>query len=354
MIKKDPCSIFNHHGLKITIEANKKAVDFLDVTLNLSTAKYQPYNKPNNVPLYVHNKSNHPPKILQNIPLAINKRLCKISSDEDSFRSAAPLYQEALSKSGYQHQLKFQPPTSQNKTNSRSRKRNITWYNPPFSRNVATNIGMTFLKILDREFPVGHILHKIFNRNTVKISYSCMSNIKQNIDGHNKSILAPKPVKETQVNNCNCRKPTECPIPKNCLTESIVYQATVTTSDKRPPETYVGLTENKFKLRYANHKTSFRSILKQNCTELSKHIWDLKRRGIEYSIRWRTLERAKSYSNISKRCNLCLWEKFFIICKPDMATLNRRNELVSTCRHASKFLLKNFRSSLITNIPLEV
>ena len=144
----------------------------------------------------------------------------------------------------------------------RSRKRNITWYNPPFSQNVATNIGMTFLKILDNEFPVGHILHKIFNRNTVKISYCCMSNIKQNIDGHNKSILTPKPVKEAQVNICNCRKPIECPIPKNCQTESIVYQATVSTSDKRPPETYVGLTENKFKLRYANHKTSFRSILK--------------------------------------------------------------------------------------------
>ena len=26
MIKKDLCSILNHHGLKITIEANKKAV----------------------------------------------------------------------------------------------------------------------------------------------------------------------------------------------------------------------------------------------------------------------------------------------------------------------------------------
>ena len=111
-----------------------------------------------------------------------------------------------------------------------------------------------------------------------------MSNIKQNIDGHNKSILTPKPVKETQVSNCNCRKPIECPIPENCLTESIVYQATVSTSDKQPPETYVGLTENKFKLRYTNHKTSFRSIQKQNCTELSKHIWDLKQRGIEYSI----------------------------------------------------------------------
>ena len=118
IIKKHICpnSIFNNHGLKITIEANKKILDFLDVTLNLSTQKYQPFTKPNNIPLYVHNKSNHPPKILS-----------KISSDEDSFQRAVPLYQEALTKSGYQHKLKYQqPPTSQNTINSRSRKRNIT------------------------------------------------------------------------------------------------------------------------------------------------------------------------------------------------------------------------------------
>ena len=72
--KKDICSIFNNHGLKITIEANKKIVDFLDVTLNLSTHKYQPFTELNNIPLYVHNKSNHPPKLLDNIPGAINKR----------------------------------------------------------------------------------------------------------------------------------------------------------------------------------------------------------------------------------------------------------------------------------------
>jgi hypothetical protein len=34
-----------------------------------------------------------------------------------------------------------------------------------------------------------------------------------------------------------------------------------------------------------------------------------------------------------------LWEKYFIICKPKMATLNKRNELVSACRHNKKFLL---------------
>ena len=58
--------------------------------------------------IYVHNKSNHPPKIIENIPAAINKRLSEISSDEDptrGFQRAVPLYQEALAKSGYQHKL---------------------------------------------------------------------------------------------------------------------------------------------------------------------------------------------------------------------------------------------------------
>ena len=55
-------------------------------------------------------------------------------------------------------------------------------YNPPYSTNVATNIGKTFLKIVGEEFPLGHTLHRIFNLNTIKISYSCMKNVKQVID----------------------------------------------------------------------------------------------------------------------------------------------------------------------------
>ena len=55
--------------------------------------------------------------------------------------------------------------------------------------NVWANMGHTFLKLLDAKFTEEHLLHKIFNRNTVKISYSCMPNLKQNIDGHNKSSL---------------------------------------------------------------------------------------------------------------------------------------------------------------------
>ena len=46
LIRKGLCSIFSNHGVKITMEANKKTVNFLDVTLNLSNGKYMAYTKP--------------------------------------------------------------------------------------------------------------------------------------------------------------------------------------------------------------------------------------------------------------------------------------------------------------------
>jgi len=61
---------------------------------------------------------------------------------------------------------------------------------------------------------------------------------------------------DLETKACNCRKPEECPIPGRCLAEAVVYQATVSTSDNKPDQTYVGLTENSFKIRYNNHKAS--------------------------------------------------------------------------------------------------
>ena len=39
--------------------------------------------------------------------------------------------------------------------------------------------------------------------------------------------------------------------------------------------------------------------------------------------------------------SLCLWEKWFIICMSNLAALNKRTELVNTCRHANKHLIRN-------------
>ena len=184
---------------------------------------------------------------------------------------------------------------------------------------------------------------RFLTENTVKVSYSCMPNVKQIIDGHNKSKLSKSSTTENET-ACNCQKKNECPLSNKCTTLSVVYQATVTTTGKtfdKPPQTYIGLAENSFKTRYANHKASFNFYNKRNSTELSKFVRELKSNKIDYKIKWKILRHARPYNPASNRCNLCLWEKYYIICKPWMATLNKRNELVSSCRHYKKLLLKN-------------
>ena len=97
--------------------------------------------------------------------------------------------------------------------------------------------------------------------------------------GHNKSTLSTTSTTNS-LDMCSCPKNKKvlCTLSNKCITESVIYQATVTIKDKttnRPPQTYVALTENSFKTRLANHKASFNSFDKRNATELSKYVWEL-------------------------------------------------------------------------------
>jgi hypothetical protein len=340
-VKKEICKTFSEHNLKITIQANKKSVNYLDITLDLRSGTYKPFNKPGNTPQYVNRHSSHPPSILRSIPESINRRLSNISSDKQSFDAAIPIYQEALEKSGYDYKLHYNPQPAKPKQHQRNR--NVVWFNPPYSTNVATNVGKRFLAIITECFPPNHILHKILNRNTLKLSYSCMPNIGNIISAHNQSVLAKKPqqISVPKDKNCNCRQKDDCPLSQKCLVESVVYQATVTRDDNNDQQTYVGLTAGDFKTRYNNHTSSFRNPKHKNSTVLSKYIWTLKDSKILYSIKWKILRKCKPYSSRTKRCNLCLHEKYIIICYPELSSLNSRNELISTCPHRKKHLLCN-------------
>lgn len=117
----------------------------------------------------------------------------------------------------------------------------------------------------------------------------------------------------------------------NCLQSAIIYQAKVTRKDNNKCETYVGLTENEFKTKYRNHTASFRNQKLKNSTELSKYNWSFKDNNINFEIAWQTIARAKPYCSSNNRCNLCLTEKYIIICQPHWCTLNKRNEVVSIC-----------------------
>ena len=339
-IKKGICNVFCDNDLKITVEANTTKVNSLDVTLDLTSGKYYPYTKEGNIPPYVHTKSNHPPTILKNIPSQSIRGSPRYLLTKNALITLKSSIRKLSTKSGYRYNLSFNATLNQSPRPPRNRKRNITWFNPPYSKNVETNVGKCFLSLIDKHFPKSNPLHKIFNRNTLKLSYSCMGNIKTIISNHNKAVIS----KSTRTNNqtkkcCNCGKPNKCPMDGNCNVESVIYQDEVTTETAK--EIYIELCDTAFKLRYRNHVSSFRNERYKHATELSKYIWSLKDKNAKDNIKWRKIKQASSYSNVTKRCNLCLWEKYFIICKPEMASLNKRNELSSCCRHVRKFLLKN-------------
>ena len=121
------------------------------------------------------------------------------------FQTAAPLYQEAINKSGHNYTLKHDPSAHirTTKKKNRSRKRNILWFNPPYNHTVTTNVGREFLALLDKCFPPGNPLRKIFNRKTVKVSYSTMPNMAKIISWKNQKVLS-KSAKDKKT--CSCPK----------------------------------------------------------------------------------------------------------------------------------------------------
>ena len=268
-IKRKLCEKFKQLGLQITADTNMTVVDFLDVTLDLKKKEYKPFSKPGNTHLYVHTKSNHPPVITKRIPQSIETRLSNISSNEDIFKHSKQEYEKALKEAGHQATLTYTPSQDRNNSTKEQRKRRITWFNPPYSQHVKTNIGKKFLALVDKCFPKQNEIYKICNRSTLKISYSCMNNIETIIKTHNSSIINKENNKTPDT--CNCRKKEECPLPGKCTIQNVIYEAKVTTENDE--KRYIGLTATPFKTRYSSHKSSFNNRDKSNQTELSEHIW---------------------------------------------------------------------------------
>ena len=340
-IKKKIMKFFQQNGLKITIDANVIQANFLDVTFNLQSDKYWPYRKPNDHPLYIHSRSNHPPSIKKQLPSMLAERLSQLSCNQHMFNKATVDYQEAMRKSGYHNELKYQhssSPTIPAKT--KKRKRKILWFNAPFSEHVKTNIGRNFLNLLEKHFPSRHRLHKICNKNTVKTSYSCMPNMAAILSRHNKTILASKNTNEHLP--CNCRRKAECPLNGDCRRKAIVYKASLSTDSNDPPKSYYGCCETEFKARFYNHRQTFKNKQKRYTTELSKAFWEAMDNGREPHVEWSISARSSTYQPGAARCNLCLDEKLAILLADPPSTLNKRTELTGKCRHKNKFKLKNF------------
>ena len=341
--RKAIIKLFKECGLNITIQTNLKIVNFLDVELNLNTGTYRPYRKPGKMMVYINKKSNHSPTIIREIPKAIPKRISDISSSQIVFHKSIPIYSDAPGKSGFHDNITFIPKTTNTKTNKeKTRKRKTIWFNPPHCLSVKTNVGRIHLKLIKKYFLKGNSLSKIFNKNTVKVRYSCMGNISSIILSHNNNILNPNSNTE---NGCNCRSKESYPLQNKCLTPKIVYRADVKnlTNDER--NFYLRFTERPFKECFGNHTRDFNHPRYINSPELSKYVWELKDTYISPVTEWSIVTKKLSKAQLTFY-KLSLFEKFYIIKSlNDPNLLNKNSELINTCRHQSKLLLKSFKKN---------
>ena len=191
----------DNFNLKITFEANLRIVNFLDVTLSLNDGSYRPYRKDDTVPLYIHRDSNHPPHIKKEMVKMVGRRISDLSSSEEIFKQAAPIYNQALRNSGFNEEIKFSKRDNNRKGN---RSRRIIFFHPPWSDQIKTNVGKCFLQLLDKHFPRGSELFHYFSRQKVKVSYSILPNVATILKSHNRKVLNPE--QKLQLMGCDCEE----------------------------------------------------------------------------------------------------------------------------------------------------
>ena len=244
---------FKFLAVRIEIASNLKIVDFLDVTFNLNNGTFKPFSKNNSTPTYINTDSNHPRSLLKQIPNVMNQRINRLSSCKRIFEESKSIYDEALKNSGFQGRPEYVNPvnfgshgrsnssrtralikvgdTNNNHSNRRGKNRNrkVIWFNLPFRKLTNINIGKYFLNLLDKHFNRDNPLRNIFNRNTVKISYSCTKNIHSTLNNHNRRLLDKlnRNSGGPDVVSCNCRSKGECPLGGRCNSKNVVYQACI-------------------------------------------------------------------------------------------------------------------------------
>ena len=76
-------------------------------------------------------------------------------------------------------------------TTTKNQKMDMIWGNPPYA-NVVANVGKLFYSFLDKYSLPHNKFHKIFNRITLKISYSCLQSMKTTINSHCHKVANPK------------------------------------------------------------------------------------------------------------------------------------------------------------------
>ena len=79
-------------------------------------------------------------------------------------------------------------------------------------------------------------------------------------------------------------------------------------------------------------------------TQNFKKCMETQAKNTPFKINWSIAASAAPYTSVSKKCDLCLTEKLLIATSDPKTILNKRDEIMSKCRHMNKFKLKCFKT----------
>ena len=190
--------------------------------------------------------------------------------------------------------------------------------NTPISKIVKTNIGNKFFNLTKRNFPKHLKIWKIFNKDTIKLSYSCFRNMSSVIASYNRRIIQPT----SNNHGCNDRQTfyidQSYQHPVNEITDISVLQ--------------------KLHLNYTADCRRKRYVIS---IELSKYVWKLKDEKITANIKWIGMSIVYGTPK-GGVCKLCLCDKFWLLKYfVNEHLLNEKLKFISKCRYENKLLVKS-------------
>ena len=129
---------------------------------------------------------------------------------------------------------------------------------------------------------------------------------------------------------------------------------------------HYGASDGEFNFWHSNHTNWFCHQHQEQDTKLSKHIWKLQDKGINFTVKWSVAAYTSTYTCGSRSSDLCLAEKYVIERanhkkkrteakekktkrtelnkrKETKQSLNKWTELISKYRHRNKYILKNIK-----------
>ena len=169
-----------------------------------------------------------------------------------------------------------------------------------------------------------------------------MANVDQIISSINRKKLTGEKIYDTNF-TCSCTRNKPCPQGGKYNVSDLVYEANVEEPNTGTEHSYIGMTSEAFRNRYAKHKQSFNNENYKNQTTLSRKVWELKENGQVPEVKFKISKLSKSYRAGDKYCLLCTDEKIEIINNKSENQLNSRIEIFARCRHRSRIKINTIK-----------